>query len=137
MYDPDEANSGIPVYAATNGSVRNAGNDASGHGRVEITLNDGSIGYYDHLDKTYLKVNSGDPVQDDTVIGYLEDNERHLHLERRLLDNTVTNPLPYFSSDLRNTIINWPSTAGTRYDQSYEWKGGIWTNPLNQPDTSY
>jgi murein DD-endopeptidase MepM/ murein hydrolase activator NlpD len=136
-YNPSVERSGVPVYAATNGNV--VGVELyKGLGRVKISLPDGSTGFYDHLDPEHIMVRLGDPVSNDTTIGYLEVTEKHLHLERRPGNGvTVTNPLPFFEPTVRNSFLNWPKNERTRYNLEYEWQGGIWVNPLIQPDTSY
>ncbi len=137
-YDPAIEGSGVPVYAAATGTVLETGPDGSGLGRVKIKLQDGSTGFYDHLDPEHILVETGDSVLNDTKIGYLEDDKKHLHLERRPGNGViVTNPLPFFKPIIRNTFVNWNGGKNTSYDDEYEWQGDIWTDPLIQPSTGY
>jgi murein DD-endopeptidase MepM/ murein hydrolase activator NlpD len=125
-----ESGTGIPVYAAAFGTVIQVGTDAGGLGRVEISFGGGLVGFYDHLERSNFPVTSG-PVTPDTIIGYLEVTQKHLHLELRE-GVTVLNPLPYFADGPRNIMLNWNSTNLTRYQS--DWR---WFNPLEQPSTTY
>jgi murein DD-endopeptidase MepM/ murein hydrolase activator NlpD len=125
-----ESDTRIPVFAAAFGTIVSVGKDAGGLGRVEISFGDGLVGFYDHLDPNNVPV-SGGPVTPDSIIGYLETTQGHLHLELRK-GAAVLNPLPYFASSPRNVILNWNSTNLTRYE--YDWR---WFNPLDQPSTTY
>jgi RHS repeat-associated protein len=125
-----ESGTGIPVYAAAFGTVIRVGADAGGLGRVEISFGGALVGYYDHLERGNFPVTSG-PVTPDTIIGYLEVTQKHLHLELRE-GVTVLNPLPYFAAGPRNIMLNWNSTNLTRYQS--DWR---WFNPLEQPPTTY
>lgn len=150
-YDPSKDGSGVKVYAATMTTVNVLEKTLyRGLGRIKISLSDGSTGFYDHLDPDYMLVEPGDSVSNDTPIGYLEETERHVHLERRPYnDGYITNPLPFFESTIRNSFVNWNSeiedSVRTRYDDKYKWPldpgAGVprqnWKDPLIQPETSY
>ncbi|MCP4356833.1 MAG: M23 family metallopeptidase, partial [Chloroflexi bacterium] len=131
-HDPNNPDpTGTPVYASTSGDILRAENDTRGHRRVIISLNDGSFGYYDHLEH---ERGSGH-VEPDDIIGYLEKEEQHVHLERRV-NNRPTNPLPFFEAITRNEIVNWPRGPRTTYPEHY-WQGNWWRDPLLQPDSPF
>ena len=60
---------------------------------------------YGHLAE--IQVSVGQVVTPETIIGYLETTEHHVHIEiRRISDNAYVNPWPYFSSDLKSQMRN-------------------------------
>jgi murein DD-endopeptidase MepM/ murein hydrolase activator NlpD len=126
--------SGTPVYAGTNGIVLDSKTlDTKGLGQVKISLSDGTTAWYQHLDSNSIKVSNTDPVGPDTIIGYLETKEHHLHLEKRTSIISVENPLPYFEAGLRNTLIQ---NHDGQYDQT-TYIVGYPNDPLGQPNLTF
>jgi len=71
---------------------------------------------YGHLQN--IQVESGGLIRQDTVLGFLEPIEHHVHIEiRRTKDNRYLNPYPYLSPTLKrflNTKVG--NSKGTTYD---------------------
>src|SRR5690606_36179107 len=118
---------GIPVRSGVNGSrtVVSVGPDSSGFGRVMIHMGE-KTAYYDHLLPESIKVKPGQSVDSDDILGYLADPfQRHLNLELRNSDNSVTNPFPYFNTDLQTAFIKiaefQPQTDIVTYPDEYEY----------------
>ena len=111
----------IPVYA---GCYCQAESTSTGSpyapGRVNLT-HEAYTDYlliYGHLQD--IQVTSGS-VTPDTIIGYLDTTQRHLHLEiRRKSDNHFVNPFPYLSRELQVDLLTFRGAgSGTTYQPGY------------------
>jgi murein DD-endopeptidase MepM/ murein hydrolase activator NlpD len=130
----DGGASGTPVYAGLNGIVLDSKTlDTEGFGQVKISLSDGTTAWYQHLDPSSIKVSNPNPVGPDTIIGYLETTQRHVHLEKRTSIISVENPLPYFEPGLRNILIQ---NHHGQYDQT-TYVAGYPNHPLGQPALTF
>ena len=58
---------------------------------------------YGHLAE--IQVSVSQTIKPDTIVGYLEPTERHVHVEiRRRSDNAYVNPWPYLAPNLQNQV---------------------------------
>jgi hypothetical protein len=110
----------IPVYAGCHCTVDSIPED-TGHyqpGRVNLrstneTYQDWLL-IYGHLME--ITVSSDQSVTPNTIIGYLETSEIHVHVEIRKPDNSYINPFPYLSQDLQVEMLSFQGdSSGTRY----------------------
>jgi RHS repeat-associated protein len=123
----------IPVYAGCDCEVHSTSTGSSyAPGRINLTQDEypGFLLIYGHLQD--IQVTSGS-VAPDTIIGYLETTERHLHLEiRRESDNYFVNPFNYLSVQLQVEMLSfWEDSSGTTYQPDHS------TDPARQPPGYY
>jgi hypothetical protein len=136
----------IPVYASCYCTVHSTGEGSPyAPGRVYLTHEDhpdfllinGHLmpNKYDGavVIETNILVSAGEKVTPNTIIGYLEETERHVHVEiRRISDNHFENPFPYLSSALQVQLLAFQGAGpNTTYQPGYP------SDPANQPDGYY
>ncbi|MBK7920671.1 MAG: hypothetical protein IPJ94_31360 [Chloroflexi bacterium] len=116
----------IPVYGYCTVDSTSTGSPYA-PGRVNLTHEEypDFLLIYGHLQD--IQVTSGS-VTPDTIIGYLDTTERHLHLEiRRISDNHFVNPFPYLSQSLQVEMRSFRGdSSGTTYQPGHS------ANPAQQ-----
>jgi RHS repeat-associated protein len=132
-YGTTEEHPLIPVYAGCHCTVNSTSiGSLYAPGRVNLTHEDypDFLLMYGHLQD--IQVASG-PVTPDTIIGYLDTTERHLHLEiRRISDNHFVNPFPYLSQSLQVEMRSFRGdSSGTTYQSGHS------ANPAQQSPGYY
>jgi len=127
---------GDPVFAGTYGVVVRPGGKYS-PGRVDILYQADVTLLYGHI--TDIQVVPGQMVTPNTVIGYIDLEMEHVHVEilRQVGDQIImTNPLPYFDQNSRDRLLE---VAAGMYSQDTRinfWAAGFpeWRNQWSQPD---
>ncbi|GEM_PF-5391349 len=98
---------------------------------VKVKTDDGYCVLYGHLSEVNDELENNRVVNPDTVIGVVDANRAHLHLEVRYLDETfIVNPLLLMPPNMRDAIINKFDHIGVREFFS-GWNE--WQSPLDQP----
>jgi RHS repeat-associated protein len=130
----------IPVYAGCDCILHST--EASGGGYVPglVTLKSNNeeysdfLLYYGHLRDIQVTSETG-TVTPDTIIGYLDTSQFHVHLEiRRMSDNYFVNPFPYLSPDLQAEMLSF---QGISYESTTTYQEGYPDNPAVQPTGYY
>lgn len=129
------APAGTPIFAGTYGTVRHPGG-AYPPGRVDIDHGDAML-LYGHVSN--IQVQPGDTVNPDTIIGYIDADQEHVHLEIVLSDEDglyMTNPLPFLSSDLQVDLIDLAAEQSDNRVRFYVPPSGTlqWQSPYDRPD---
>lgn len=132
-YGATEEHRLIPVYAGCYCTVDSTSTGSPyAPGRVNLTHEEypDFLLIYGHLQD--IQVTSGS-VTPDTIIGYLDTTERHLHLEiRRISDNHFVNPFPYLSQSLQVEMRSFRGdSSGTTYQPGHS------ANPAQQTPGYY
>jgi murein DD-endopeptidase MepM/ murein hydrolase activator NlpD len=99
---------------------------AFGPNRVDITVGEYLV-IYGHLATPDFGL-LGKSVTPDTVLGYIDSTQRHVHIEIRK-GGKILNPLNFMPESLRATFIGRYSPSGV-----FQPNGGVWETPLGQPD---
>ncbi len=111
---------GIPVYAGCYCTVESITTESYAPGRVNLTheaLPDSQL-IYGHLQD--IQVSAYVEVTPDTIIGYLDTSERHVHIEIRNSDNEFVNPYPYLSKELQVDFASFQGdSSNTTYRSNY------------------
>lgn len=132
--------SGVPIFAGACGLVLDPGG-AYAPGRVDIRHGEATL-LYGHV--ANIQVQPGDVVGRNTIIGFIDVEQEHLHFEIMLRDEAgvyMTNPLPFMASDLQFELLNLAEEQlRSNIDDSrvifYVPPSGTlqWQNPYDQPD---
>ena len=111
-----------PVFAACEGEVIKADSNPERYkpGRIDLRPKTypGLILIYGHLQN--IQVNVGNTVGPQTLLGFLDPGERHVHIEIRRKDNSYINPYPYLTPVLKKLLFRFAGKdSGTIYDKHH------------------
>ena len=127
---------GEPIYAGTYGTVLVPGGKYA-PGRVDIGHGEARL-LYGHV--ANIQVRPGDTVNPDTIIGYIDTAEAHVHFEILRSDEDgvyMTNPLPFLTTSLQVELLDLAELQGddSRVSFYVPSSGTLqWQSPYDQPD---
>ncbi|MGH9967395.1 MAG: M23 family metallopeptidase [Pyrinomonadaceae bacterium] len=102
---------GTPIYSATNGYVYNIGENGLGGQTVSVVGSGGRFYYYAHLDSYAPRLEEGDSVTTQTLLGYVgttgnaQGTPPHLHFGIYTPGGAI-NPLPLLSDRAEKKTAN-------------------------------
>ncbi|MBZ0317577.1 MAG: M23 family metallopeptidase [Anaerolineae bacterium] len=125
---------GAPVYAGVNGIFDYSGSErAFGPNRVDVIVGNHLI-IYGHVANP-IRLARGTPVTPDTIVGYIDNGAKHLHLEIRYdksNQNLILNPLTYMTNQMFNELnTKFPPVGDYSFYRSSRWER--WLTPFDQP----
>ncbi|MCI0714653.1 MAG: hypothetical protein L0154_31145 [Chloroflexi bacterium] len=127
---PAQSGRTIPIFAGVHGTFDYGGSGrAFGPNRVDILVEGYRI-IYGHIAQP-LQLAKGTPVNPDTVVGVVDVNADHMHLEIRK-SGYIYNPLLFMTKTMREKIFDdFPPVGSFAFYQSTSWNK--WITPLDQP----
>jgi hypothetical protein len=120
---------GATVYAGVTGTFAGPG-QSFGPFRLDITIGDYRL-IYGHL-AAPASYPVGATITPDMVMGRIDVNAQHVHLEIRYQNRYIVNPLIFFSQTMREQLfLRFPPTGTRGFYASPRWDK--WLTPLDQP----
>jgi hypothetical protein len=116
------------IFAAVNGLFDGRGLKY-GPNRVDVLVGDYRI-IYGHLGSP-ANLPRRAPVQPDTVMGLIENSQRHLHFEIRYRDRYILNPLLLMPKMMVDELVGRFPPESNTFMKTGTWDR--WLTPLDQP----
>lgn len=122
---------GIPIFAGVYGTFDYSGSGrAFAPNRVDILVGEHRI-IYGHVSQP-IRMAQGTRVTPDTVVGMMDFGAKHMHLEIRLRDAYLLNPLLFLPRVQVDTILSeHPPVDDYAFYSSERWTK--WLTPFDQP----
>jgi hypothetical protein len=133
------APSNTPIYAGTYGFVGYSSGIGYEPGRLEIRFSDSATVLYGHV--ADIRVEPGQQVVPTTIVGYIDIEQEHLHIEIIQSDSDglyMTNPLPYFRLEDQLLLIDIAESIEETDNRITFFRPSAgyatWQDPYRQPD---
>jgi hypothetical protein len=126
-------NGGLEIRAGVTGTFRSITQQFFPPNCIRVETQDGYTVLYGHVAKPLTQLANGDSVTPDTVLGHIDVNRQHLHLEVRYQrEKYIVNPLLLMPESLSQALINaFPANGRFRFFQNANWIR--WQTPVDQP----
>jgi tetratricopeptide (TPR) repeat protein len=119
------ARPGVPVYAGVNGRAAGSYDPRRG---LRIIVGDFTVIYYNMDGVPAFKAD--DLIAPDTIIGVIEERDRHVHVEVRF-QNWIINPLLFMPDSIRLAVFQRFNDFSGLFASTADWSD--WQNPMEQP----
>jgi murein DD-endopeptidase MepM/ murein hydrolase activator NlpD len=120
----------VPIFAGVHGTLQYSGNQrAFRPNRVDVKVGNYTI-IYGHVARPIAQP-IGSAIRPDTIVGFMDRNAQHMHLEIRKGIHIV-NPMLYLPEVQRDKILeDHPPTGNFGFYSSTAWQR--WLTPYDQP----
>lgn len=119
------ASPGVPVYAGVHGRATGSYDPRRG---LRIAVGDFTVIYFNMGGVPAFE--DDDLITPDTIIGVIEETDRHVHVEVRY-ENWIINPLLFMPNALRLDLFQRFNDFDQLFASTITWTD--WQNPMEQP----